>query len=99
MLDIRMIRNEPELVKWAAKVKGVDLDVDALLALDVEVRSLKTQVDEAQGERKRFAKEFGRADAATQEQMRKGYAEFDQRLKSLRENLAERSSQLNDLLL
>ena len=34
MLDRRFIRDNPEAVKAAVRVKGIDLDVDELLSLD-----------------------------------------------------------------
>ena len=40
MLDIKFIRQNPEVVKKAIKNKNVDLDLDKLLALDVRRREL-----------------------------------------------------------
>ena len=45
MLDIRFIRENPELVKEKSKQKGYDVDVDALLKLDNNKRELVGQVD------------------------------------------------------
>lgn len=46
MLDIRFIRENAERVQEASKQKGYDVDVDKLLALDEDRRSLQQQVDE-----------------------------------------------------
>ena len=46
MLDIKYIRENPEKVKEAAKNKKVDVDVDALLSLDAERRTLQAKIDE-----------------------------------------------------
>ena len=40
MLDIRLIRENPEKIKQACKNKGVNLDIDRLLALDRQRREL-----------------------------------------------------------
>src|SRR3989338_4461503 len=40
MLDIKFIRQNPEVVKKAIKNKNVDLDLDKLLALDLRRREL-----------------------------------------------------------
>ena len=42
MLDIKFIRENPDVVKNACKVKNFPDVVDELLALDVRVRELKT---------------------------------------------------------
>ena len=39
MLDKREIRENPDAVKAAVRVKGIDLDVDELLHLDTQPRA------------------------------------------------------------
>ena len=51
MLDRRFIRDNPEAVKAAVRVKGIDLDVDELLRLDQSSRELQRELDEAQTQR------------------------------------------------
>ncbi len=46
MLSLPFIRDNPDAVRKAIADKNVALDLDALLALDGEVRALKTRVDE-----------------------------------------------------
>lgn len=99
MPDLRLIRTEPDLVKRAVEVKGVDLDVDALLALDADVRRLKGESESIQAERKRASKEFGRADEETRARMREDLAASDRQLTALREELATRQAELDELLL
>jgi seryl-tRNA synthetase len=45
MLSLPFIRENPEVVRTAIAQKNVALDLDALLALDGEVRALKTRAD------------------------------------------------------
>jgi seryl-tRNA synthetase len=99
VLDIRTIREDPDTVKRAVEAKGVDLDVDALLSLDGEVRSLKRRSEETQAERKRMSKEFGRADEETKAQLRERLATNDAQLTSLREELAARQAEFDELML
>src|ERR1700728_3656189 len=80
MLDRRIIRDNPEAVKAAVRVKGIDLDVDELLSLDQSSRELQRELDEAQTRRKAFAKEFARADEETRAALR---AEHDEKLQAL----------------
>ena len=99
MLDRRFIRDNPEAVKAAVRVKGIDLDVDELLRLDQSSRELQRELDEAQTQRKSFAKEFARADEATREKLRAEHEEQDLHLRSVREQLTDVNERLQALLL
>jgi seryl-tRNA synthetase len=99
MLDRRFIREYPDAVKDAVRVKGLNLDVDELLRLDARTRSLQGEVDQAQAKKKSSAKEFAKADEARRAELRKESAELDEHLKSLREQFAETSTRLDALLL
>jgi seryl-tRNA synthetase len=99
MLDRRFIRENPEAVKAAVRVKGIDLDVDELLSLDQSSRELQRELDEAQAERKKFAREFARADEETRAKLKAAHEEQDQRLKTVREQLAKVNDNLQALLL
>jgi len=99
MLDRRFIRENPEAVKAAVRVKGIDLDVDELLRLDQSSRELQRELDEAQTQRKSFAREFAKADEATREKLRAEHEEQDLHLKTVREQLTEVNEQLQALLL
>ncbi|MDL2295707.1 serine--tRNA ligase [Lachnospiraceae bacterium OttesenSCG-928-E19] len=58
MLDIKFIRENPDVVKNACKVKGFDDHVDAILALDERVRELKTITQTKTAEKNRISKEI-----------------------------------------
>src|SRR3984885_2861932 len=99
MLDRRFIRDNPEAVKAAVRVKGIDLDVDELLRLDQSSRELQRELDEAQTQRKSFAREFARADEVTREKLRAEHEEQDLHLRSVREQLTDVNERLQALLL
>jgi seryl-tRNA synthetase len=99
MLDKREIRENPDTVKAAVRVKGIDLDVDELLDLDRASRKLQHELDQAQARRKSSAKEFAQADDARRAELRAEHAELEGQLKALREQLAETTEKLNALLL
>jgi seryl-tRNA synthetase len=99
MLDKRFIRENADAVKEAVRVKGIDLDVDELLHLDGLTRKLQFEVDEAQGRRKAFAKQFANADEARRAELRAEYDDFDQHLRQLREQLADARARLQQLML
>ncbi len=99
MLDKRFIREYPDAVKDAVRVKGIDLDVDELLDLDRYSRKLQHELDEAQGRKKSSSKEFARADEARRAELRAENDTLDALLKTLREQLAETNQKLQGLLL
>ena len=59
MLDMKFIRDNPDAVKKGAELKGMRVDVDRLLALDSEKRSLQTRLQELQTEQNKASKEMG----------------------------------------
>lgn len=68
MIDIRIVRENPELVAQNARNKGYDIDVNKLVALDDERRTLQQQVDELRERRNQNAtkmKSGGKPDQAT----------------------------------
>ena len=99
MLDKRFIRENPDAVKDAVRVKGINLDVDELLKLDAQTRGLQHELDQAQAKKKSSAKEFAKADEARRAALRAESAALDEQMKSLREQLGETNGKLTDLLL
>ena len=61
MLDLKLIRSDPERVKAALARRGAAEDVDALLALDARRRELLPEIEGAQAERKTLSKQIGEA--------------------------------------
>src|SRR5690242_14994055 len=61
MLDIKLIRESPDLVRErvAARGGGDDSKVDELLALDEQRRKLLTEVEQLKAQRNRVSKEIG----------------------------------------
>ncbi len=99
MLDKRFIRENPEAVKNAVRVKGLDLDVDRLLELDEQSRGLQFELDETQASKKSLSKGFAKADEAGREELRARSAQLDGRLAELRETLADVGARLTAMLL
>ena len=61
MLDVRLIRENPTLVKTrlAARAAGHDETIDAILAVDADRLSVETRLQGLQGDRNRLSKEIG----------------------------------------
>jgi seryl-tRNA synthetase len=61
MLDLKLIRSDPERVKAALARRGAAEQVDELIALDARRRELLPQIEGAQAERKTISKQIGEA--------------------------------------
>ena len=62
MLDIKFIRENPDIVRNACKVKGFEDPVDAILKLDVQVRLLKTSTQIKTAEKNKISAEIPTVD-------------------------------------
>ncbi|WP_405840725.1 serine--tRNA ligase [Streptomyces sp. NBC_01518] len=58
MLDVTLIRQQPERVREALRKRAVDADLPAFLALDTRFRDTRTAVERLRGERKRISAEI-----------------------------------------
>lgn len=59
MIDLKDLRENPEIYRAGARAKNTDVDVDEVLRLDAEKRRLQTEQEEARSEQKRLGKETG----------------------------------------
>jgi seryl-tRNA synthetase len=64
MLDLKLIRSDPERVKAALARRGAAEQIDELLHLDARRRELLPEVENAQAERKTLSKQIGEAKQA-----------------------------------
>jgi len=67
VLDLKLIRSEPERVKAALARRGAAERVDELLALDARRRELLPRMEEAQAERNTLSKQIGAAKQSGEE--------------------------------
>ncbi len=59
MLDIKIIRQNPELLKEALKKRNMDLSIEELLEVDTQLREKQTQSQSLSAERNKLSKEIG----------------------------------------
>ena len=57
MIDIKYIRENPEFIKKNCEIRGSDVDVDAIVALDKERREVTQRAEFLRSERNRLSKE------------------------------------------
>jgi seryl-tRNA synthetase len=77
MLDIRFIRDNPEVVRKALASRGSDIEIDGLLQDDARRREIMLKVEELRGVRNTVSQEVGRikrekGDASEQMERMKG---------------------------
>lgn len=101
MLDIKMIRENPEKVNELLQRRNPELSIDGVLEIDAERRKIQTQVDELRAKRKNdsqkigMMKKNGENTDAVQEEVRK----LGDDIKSLEEKQSELDEKQRDLLL
>ena len=61
MLDIDLIRKEPDRVRKALAKREAEADIDEILALDQQRRKLQSETDEKRASRNQIAKRIGEA--------------------------------------
>jgi seryl-tRNA synthetase len=101
MLDIELIRSDPEFVRAALRKRVDDVDLTPILEADALRRRLTTEVDLARAERNRQAKQIGRlksSGADTAEAQRQAAALGDQ-VTGMQAALTEVEHTLHDLLM
>jgi len=59
MLDIKLIRENPEKINELLKRRNPELSIDEVLEIDVERRKIQTQVDELRAKRKNDSQKIG----------------------------------------
>jgi seryl-tRNA synthetase len=99
MLDIKFIRENPEIVKNACAVKGFADHIDDIIALDVRVRELKTETQKKTAYKNRLSEKIA---AEKNNSARMGYInaakEVNAEIASDMAELTEKEAALNDLL-
>ena len=101
MLDLTLIREQPEVVREALRKRHEDVEiVDRVLSLDRRRRELIAQVERLRAERNRVSKEISRLkDPAERQERISAMRELKSRLESLESQLREVEETLQEVLL
>ena len=94
MLDIKFIRENPDIVKNACRVKNFPDVVDDILSLDVRVRELKTITQTKTAEKNKISREIPTASAS----LIKKSKEISEEIANDMAELADKEAMLTDLL-
>lgn len=99
MLDLKFIRDNADKVKQAIVDKRVDLDLDRLLDLDAQRRTLLAEVENFQSTKNAFSKELPNLGEDEKKAKILEMQELDSRQTGLKEQLRTIETELNNLML
>jgi seryl-tRNA synthetase len=97
MLDIKIIRNNPEAVKDSIKKRCLNLDVDAFLALDKEVVEQKIKVEDLRAIRNKVSKEIPTLSADEKGAKIAEMKDVNENIRKLEEELSIKENELKNL--
>jgi seryl-tRNA synthetase len=100
MLDIKLIREQPDFVKAELAKTGVEAsEIDRIVECDAERRRLQHDLDELRAERTRESRELGRLSPADREGRRGAMRELGERIGAGERDLSEVERRFGDLML
>ncbi len=101
MLEIRFIRENPDLIRKALVDRGYDFDLDNFLDLETQRRSLVQEVEVLRNRRNKVSEEIGkiRREGRDASHLIDEMKEVNSRIKELDTQLSEKEEELNHLLL
>ena len=93
MIDINLLRADPEKVKNSLKIKNYDLDSDLFIEIDSNRKTLQTEVEDLKGLKNKLSKDFGELKSNNQDT-----SELSNQLDDIKKNLFEKEELLNKTL-
>lgn len=103
MLDIRLIREQPDFVKGrvATRGGGDEAKIDELLGVDADRRKAETALQQLNADRKRLSKEIGgkRSRGESAEELEAQVRQIGEKISGLSEQVAKLDERQRDLLL
>ena len=99
MLALDFVKANRETVERAIREKGVELDLEALLALDAEVRASKTEIERLRAERNAISAQFPKASPEEKAKLGRKAKEAGARASALDVELSSKEAELKALML
>ena len=99
MIDLRLLRENPDLFREAARKKRIPADVDAVVQTDAELRALKVEVENLRSERNTVSKSIGKKQGAEREEAMEQARVLREQLEAKEPALKELEERLNYLVL
>ena len=99
MLDLKFIRQYPDLVQAGAKKKHFDCDVERILALDADLRRVGVEIDSKRSEQKQAGKTISQAPPEERAGLAASMSALKAELKTLEEQHGQWKAEIDELLL
>ncbi|MHC4294966.1 MAG: aminoacyl--tRNA ligase-related protein, partial [Planctomycetota bacterium] len=99
MIDIKLIRSEPDKFIEAARVKNIDVDVQALLKVDSELLEAQRELQEARTNQNAAGKQIAALEGEAKQAAIAEMSELKSRAKELSERIAELEPRFDELML
>ena len=99
MIDIRLIRENSDLVRQAAADKGMKVDVDRVLEVDARRRAIETEFNELRSQQNRTGERIAKALKEEKAALSAEMGKLKARLKELDEQRAVVETELHQLML
>ena len=93
MIDINLLRADPERVKNSLKIKNYDLDSDLFIEIESNRKTFQTEVEDLKGLKNKLSKDFGELKRNNQDT-----SELSNQLDEIKKNLLEKEELLNKTL-
>ncbi len=98
MIDIKLIREDPQKFKRAAKAKNFDVDIDRLVAVDAELKTVKQQLQDISTDKNRIGKSIPKLPPDQKEAALSRLSELKQREATYNEELEKLQPEFDELM-
>lgn len=98
MIDMKLVRETPNIIRDAARAKNVEVDIDRILDLDRKVRSLKGELEGIAAQKNEASKRIPKATKEERASMIEEMRLIDAKAEKLMAEFAPAEEELNELL-
>ena len=98
MIDIDLLRNKPEIIREALSKRGESLDLDQVIKLDQERRSMIVEADDLRNKRNKGSKELSVLKDKPQ-QLIDSMRSLGQDIKKLEDTIKDINNKINNIML
>ena len=99
MIDLKLLRDAPELLRDSLRRRGTDIDLDELIALEEQVRSLRQEAESLRAEQKEAGREIAALQGDEKQAAIDSVGQLAQRVKDANARVDELAAELDSKLL
>ena len=99
MLDIKLIRENPEKINELLKRRNPDLSIDTIIAIDADRRKVQAQADELRAKRKSESQKIGMMNGENTDAIQEEVRKLGDEIKELEEKQVDLDNIQRDMLL